>query len=454
MKELLALLASLTSQMDTAEGLLGTGKDIKENKKFTAELNEKVKEIKVVQAQIKDFEDDEKAEAEARASVAALKSVPRAKTTQAGTVKTEGVDVGRDKVYDDPNLGFKNYGDVAMAVYNAAVNPSNRDPRLRVIASGNPELEAAGLRQGNGPDGGFLVPAGVRNAELQTESGLSLDLYSRTRNFTLGQEISVEIPAINETSRKDGSMYGGVTAQWLEEEKTADESEPQFRQIFLKPKQIGVFIKVSNTLLTNSPIALGQFLDMASRDVMTFKLSDAVINGDGNGKPTGILNSDALITVAKEGGQSNLTVVVENTLKMLENMTERWLSGSAWYINKRLQSQLSLFTIGGNPIFIPAGMVAGQPLATLHGLPIIKTEYNQILGDKGDIVLANLNAYITAQHGSGILSETSTHFLFDTNRTAFRFMSDADGQTWMKESVEDFIGTDKSSAFVTLAERK
>ena len=449
LEQLMALLAELKVKMEAAAAVINTGANAKENDKFTADLNAVCDEIEATNKEIK----GKQSTAAALSRVNGFKATSGSQTRQAGDLTGSDIGATRDQVYDDPKLGFKSYGDVAMAVYNAAMDPTNRDPRLAVISSGNPELQAEGLRQGNGPDGGFLVPTGVRNAELQTEAGLSLDLFSRTRNFELGNESAVEIPAINETSRKDGSMYGGVTAKWLEEEEQMTESEPQFRQILLKPKEIGVFIKVSNTLLRNSPIALGQFLDLASRDVMTHKLSDSVFNGDGNGKPVGILNSNALISVPKKSGQSADTVVVENTLTMLENLTERWLSGATWYINKRLMSQLSLFQIGDEAVFIPAGSVAGQPLATLHGLPIMKTEYNQVLGDKGDIILANLGAYVSAQHGSGILSDTSTHFLFDTNRTAFKFLSDADGQTWMKESVTDFIGSGKSSAFVTLDER-
>ena len=114
---------------------------------------------------------------------------------------------------------------------------------------------------------------------------------------------------------------------------------------------------------------------------------------------------------------------------------------------------MSLFKIGDHPVFLPGGTVAGMPFDTLHGFPIVYTEYNQILGDKGDIYFANLAAYVTAQHGGGVRADSSEHFFFDTAKTAFRFMTDADGQTWMKEPVVDLIGTGTSSAFITLAER-
>jgi len=189
---LLALLASLALQMEAASAKIDTGKDAKENKVFVADLNKICDEIESTQKQIDELKVEEAASAKALERVNSLKAAPKPQSARPGGLEASDIKVGLDNVYKDAKLGFKNYGDVAMAVYNAAVNPSARDPRLAVIASGNPDLEAAGLRQGVGPEGGFLVPAGVRSAELQTEAGLSLDLFSRTRNFQLGKQLLKE----------------------------------------------------------------------------------------------------------------------------------------------------------------------------------------------------------------------------------------------------------------------
>lgn len=447
MDELLKKLALLHTRKDSAMEAMKAEEDKDEKKVKITELNAVMDEIDALNIEI----EEAKAEEKALARVAGYEAPGKAKTRSNGAVTSSDINT-EDNIYKDPNLGFKNYGDCAQAVYKAATG-GGYDQRLSVIASGNPELQAAGLRQNNGPEGGFLVPPAFAAADLTNEQGTSLDLYSRTRNFQLGKEESLTLPAINETSRKDGSMYGGVTAKWLEEEATMTESEPEFRQIELRPKEIAVFIKVSDKLLRNSPIGLGQFLSFASQDVLTFKLSDSVINGDGAGKPIGILQSDALVTVLKETGQVADTVQVENTLKMKAKMTRRWLAGSAWYINKDVMPEVEVFKIGDHPVFAPANNVAGRPFDMLHNIPIVETEYSPVLGDKGDIILANLSAYVTAQHGGGIRSDSSIHFNFDQNKTAFRFLTEADGQTWLKQAITDFQGSGTTSPFVTLEER-
>lgn len=444
LEELNAELSALNIRADSATEAVKAEENKDDKKVKIAELNAIIDDIDSINADIEDV----KLEAAALERSASLSKPVARKTVgkiEVSTIKTH------DNVYDDPKLGFNHYGDVAKAVHNAAIGASF-DPRLNVIKSGNPELQAAGLRQGNGPDGGYLVPAGVRSAELSNEQGMSLDLFVKARNFNLSGESSAIIPAINETSRKDGSQWGGVTQQWLEEEEQMDESEPQFRQIELKPKESGVFIKASNKLLRNSPVALGQFLDMASRDVMRFARSNAIMNGNGAGKPMGFLNSDALVVIDKETSQTEDTVVIENILKMMDSFTEKWVAGSEWLINKRVKSQLGLLKIGDTPIYLDSA-VTGAPFSTLMGLPVTVTEYNPVLGDQGDICLVNMNAYVTATQGGGVIGAESTHFYFDTNKTAFKFIEEVDGQTWLKSSITDFQGSGVSSPFVTLAER-
>lgn len=447
MDELLKRLAVLHDKSEAAAKAVKAEEDRTERKLKVAELSAISKDITSLTEEIEEM----KAEDAALAVNAGYEAPGQPLTRQTGALNNSTVVVGQDNIIDDPNLGFINYGDCAQAVHNASVN-GVFDPRLNVIGNNNPALQAAGLRQNSGPEGGFLVPPGFRMAELET-AGMSLDLYSEARGFTLGQEESITIPAVDETSRKDGSRWGGVNHQWLEEEETLEESNPTFRQITLRPKEIAVFVKVNDKLLRNSPVALGQFLNMASTDELRFALSDALMNGNGVGRPKGIFKSGALVTVLKKSGQAADTVVIENTTAMKARFTRRWLTGAKWYINRDVMAQIEVLKIGDTPVFIREGTVAGQSFSTLHGMEIVETEYNEVLGDKGDILLANLQAYLTAQRTGGIRSDTSIHFNFDQLKTAFRFVTEADGQTWANNALIDFKGSGTTSPYVTLEER-
>jgi HK97 family phage major capsid protein len=77
------------------------------------------------------------------------------------------------------------------------------------------------------------------------------------------------------------------------------------------------------------------------------------------------------------------------------------------------------------------------------------------LGDKGDIILADLaGGYILAEKG-GISSDMSIHVKFIYDESVFRFVLRVDGQPVRASSVTPFKGgaTSTLSHFVTLNER-
>ena len=126
-------------------------------------------------------------------------------------------------------------------------------------------------------------------------------------------------------------------------------------------------------------------------------VGDSIINGVGAGMPLGLLNSPALVSVAKQGSQTADTIVAENILKMwARRLSTANPEEYAWFINQDCEPQLhqlslGVSTAGGQLVYMPPGGLSERPYATLMGRPVIPIESCQTLGDKGDIILANLN---------------------------------------------------------------
>ena len=74
-----------------------------------------------------------------------------------------------------------------------------------------------------------------------------------------------------------------------------------------------------------------------------FKLDDAIINGDGAGKPLGVLASGAG-DGGEEGGQPADTLQPENIIKMWSRMYAPSRLNAVWFINQDIEPQL--FTLG------------------------------------------------------------------------------------------------------------
>ena len=89
---------------------------------------------------------------------------------------------------------------------------------------------------------------------------------------------------------------------------------------------------------------LEQEVNEAVSDELAFATQDSIINGNGAGKPLGILNSPCLVSQAKESGQAAATIVYENLLKMY---TRKWgpISRYVWLINQEIIPQLATMNL-------------------------------------------------------------------------------------------------------------
>lgn len=362
----------------------------------------------------------------------------------------------RPRFLDDPKRQFADLGEFAATIYQAAITNGFTDERLARLRM---EAAATGMSQGVGADGGFLVPPEFRTSiwmGLQQEVD---NIFAMTDQYPVTGE-SLTFPAVAETSRANGSRWGGVRAYWLAEAAQITSSNPSVRQMKLEPQELAALVYVTDKLLRNAP-ALNTFLTRAATEEILFTINNAIINGDGVGKPTGVLNSPALVTVSAEAGQAAATVVLENINNMWSRMHARTRSGAMWFINQDVEPALESLSAtagtGGFPVYLPQG--AGGPMIQeastprLKGRPVMSVEYCATLGTVGDIILMNPMYYATGVQGA-LRDDMSMHLRFDYAETAFRFMFAVDGKTWLDSALTPFSGSSNTlSAYVALATR-
>ena len=146
-------------------------------------------------------------------------------------------------VKDEADQPFKSGGEFLMAVKNAALSPSQIDRRLL-------PLKASGLNEAIPSQGGFLVQQDMQAGILQRMYGVG-NLLSRFNPMTVSGN-GMLINAIDETSRADGSRFGGVLGYWLNEGGTKTASHPVFRQISLKLKKVAALCYATDELLEDA----------------------------------------------------------------------------------------------------------------------------------------------------------------------------------------------------------
>jgi HK97 family phage major capsid protein len=359
--------------------------------------------------------------------------------------------VARDHRREKLN-GFGSAGEFWRAVASAGTPGRAVDQRLVAKAP-------SGLHTAEGADGGYLVPQTVSD-DIMAIVFDDENLLARTDTQAIGGN-SIALKAIDETSRATGSRKGGVRAYWLSEAEQYTAAKPKFREITLKPHKLGVFYYATDEELADaSSVSLEKKLAQYAAEEIGWMIDEAILHGDGVGKPLGIMNSPCLVTVAAESGQDPATFVFPNAVKMYARMLPSSLPNAVWLVGVDFLPQLLAMTFpnasGTTPAFLSGGMypsAATAPYGTLLGRPILVSEHMKPLGQVGDVLFADLAMYKTATRG-GVRAAVSIHVRFDYGETAFRFDFRVDGQPWLSAPITPASGGDTLSPFVALAARE
>jgi HK97 family phage major capsid protein len=314
------------------------------------------------------------------------------------------------------------------------------------------------MNEGIQSEGGFLIQPDFATELIKNvfETG---KLASRVNRITLGSgKNSLKINGIDESSRANGSRWGGIQMYWLDEAGTKTKSKPKFRQIELSLKKLIGLCYATDELLEDSS-ALGSVITQAFQNEMGFKLDDAILNGTGAGQPLGIMNAASMVSQAKEGGQDADTVVYENIVKMWSRLLPDSQANAVWLINQNVYPQLATMALavgtGGGPCFLPPGGASVSPYSTLLGRPVIPMEQCQTLGDDGDIILGDFGKGYIAIDKGGLKQDMSIHVRFVNDESVFRFVYRIDGQPALAKAITPFKGgaTSTLGHFVKLADR-
>jgi HK97 family phage major capsid protein len=274
-----------------------------------------------------------------------------------------------------------------------------------------------------------------------------------------GESLSFTVDA--DKDRSGGLIHGAAKAYWIAEADQITSSKFKTRKVKLEPQELAALIYATDKSLRNSPVALEQHIRKVGVNAINFRVGDAVIAGDGSGKPLGIKASGAVVSVSKETGQTAATIVSENVIKMVARLHPAAYARAVWLYNIECLPQLMQMTIGvgtaGVLTFLPSDQaLVGVPPMQLVGRPMIPCEYCEALGTKGDIVLADFDGYLVGLRGGeagGVRQATSIHLKFDYAETAFRFMWEIDGQPWLDAALTPYKGSSTLSQFVNLAAR-
>ena len=318
----------------------------------------------------------------------------------------------------------------------------------RNLAMGDVDARLKDLSINIGADGGFLIPESLRAELLQVPLEAAI---VRPRAMIVPMDsLTVPFPTIDDTSHAS-NVYGGIVANWTDENTTITENQPTFGRVVLQAKKLALYTEVPNELFQDSIISLEAFLNQIYPLAIAYFEDDAFLVGTGAGQPLGVLNAanPALVTQSRDTANE---VNWDDLVNMFARMLPSSIASAIWPINQEVFPQLATMSLdvgtGGSAVWLSNG-VAGPP-ATILGRPVVITEKVPALGSQADISFVDFRQYLLGDRQT-LTMMTSPHFKFQQDQTAIRATERVDGQPWMRSAITPRNGTNTLSPYVALA---
>lgn len=417
--------------------------DKRSDKKLT---QDEIKRFKELDAEIRDYQ--EQIEVAERAEKLLTSRQSDAEDKEDRSRKPAGANVTnmRDLEAEKP---FESFGKQLRAIMAAGRPGAVVDKRLLYINE-QQQRAASGSNESVLAEGGFLVQKSF-GKEILSRSYETGKLIGRLAKLNLDPGTNgIKIPVVKETSRATGSRWGGLRCYWKGEAAQLEKSKPEFRMVELELKKLTGLWYVTDELLKDASVMESIAMQGFSSE-FGFMLDNAAIAGGGAYDPKGFTNSGALVVVAKEAGQAAATINVANLAKMEARLFDASDRSAIWVAHKSTKAQLMQLTIGNVPVYI-SNVKEKANFDFLLGRPIVYMEQCETLGTQNDIMLVDPNEILSIQQNEMEVA-SSIHVQFVYDESVFRFIHRFDCQPTLNKAVDPFKGTDKESAFVTLATR-
>ena len=311
---------------------------------------------------------------------------------------------------------------------------------------------ASGMSVGVPSDGGFLVRQEF-TTRLLDKAMETAQLAPRCDQFPVSDgNDGIEAPYIDETSRATGSRWGGVQVYRRAEAATVTASKPKLGMFDLRLEDLmGIAYATDRSL--RDAAQLEAVFTKAFASEFAFKIDDELIRGSGAGETLGVLNSPALVTVAKESGQAAKSITVRNISDMWARMPARLRGNAVWMYNQDCEPALDELALPVGTAALEPRFVAYGPDGVLRikGRPAFALEQCETLGTVGDFMLVNWDEVALIQ--KGIESAQSMHLLFLYNERAFRWVYPIIAKPKWKSALTPFKGSATQSPYIALATR-
>jgi HK97 family phage major capsid protein len=348
----------------------------------------------------------------------------------------------------------KTFGDFLLAVARGDAKYLDR----HYGSTFNAWQQKAALGEASGTTGGYTVPPEFYQQLLLV---MAENTFIRPRAMVVPMgSATLQFPYLDITTAQSAGtspFFGGVKMNWTEEAQTRTETEPQFKMLELKAHELSGYSVSSNVLLQDSIIGLEKFLFNLFAQAIAWYEEYAFLQGNGVGKPQGVLTANAAIACGGAGStRSNANQVgFADIAVMWSKLLPASWQKAIWVFSPSVVPQLIQLKDGASrAIFLQIGSQTEGAITsrlnwTLLGRPAIPTEKLPALGTKGDLMVIDPSFYVIGDRMQ-IEVAASEHVNFLSNQMTWRVVERIDGQPWMDKPITLQDGSTQVSPFVVL----
>ena len=212
------------------------------------------------------------------------------------------------------------------------------------------------LQEGTDSEGGYLVP----------------DEFERTLVEALEEEnVFRTLAHVIKTSsgdRKIPVVASKGSASWVDEEGAYQESDDAFSQVSIGAYKLGTMIKVSEELLADSVFDLEAYISKEFARRIGAREEESFFNGDGKGKPLGILAAAGGAEVGVTAASAT-AITADEVIDLFYSLKAPYRKNAVWLLNDATVKQIrKLKDTTGQYLWQPS-LVAGTP-DTILGRPV------------------------------------------------------------------------------------
>lgn len=278
------------------------------------------------------------------------------------------------------------------------------------------------LQEGTDSEDGYLVP----------------DEFERTLVEALEEEnVFRTLAHVIRTSsgdRKIPVVASKGSASWVDEEGAYQESDDAFSQVSIGAYKLGTMIKVSEELLTDSVFDLEAYISKEFARRIGSREEESFFNGDGKGKPLGILAATGGAEVGVTAASAT-AITADEVIDLFYSLKAPYRKNAVWLLNDATVKQIRKLKDSTGQYLWQPSLVAGTP-DTILGRPVKTSAFMPtVAAGSKTIAFGDFKYYWIADRQGRTFKKLSELFAA-TGQVGFMGTQRVDGKLILPEAIK------------------